>query len=179
MIDTRVEPDTAHREGSPMAKKQTLDNLDARIVAALQVDGRVSFSKLAKDLGVAEGVVRYRYRKLESSDVLRVVGIADPLKVGFEVMVLLGLKVRPGTTDAVVSALNELAEVSYLVVTSGSIDMFCEVMCRDHAHFGELLHERVHQIDGIVETQSFMVLKTPKLSYGWGTSAVPLAQTED
>ena len=162
-----------------MGKKVSLDNLDARIVAALQVDGRVSFSKLAKDLGVAEGVVRYRYRRLESNDILRVVGIADPLKVGFEVMVLLGVKVRPGTTDEVVKELSDLPEVSYLVVTSGSIDIFTEVMCRDNAHFGELLHGRIHKIDGIVETQSFMVLKAPKLSYGWGTNAVPLALVDD
>lgn len=160
-----------------MAK--SLDNLDARIVAALQVDGRISFSKLAAELGVAEGVVRYRYRKLEENDILRVVGIADPLKVGFEVMVFLGIKIRPGTTEHVVEALAEFEEVSYLVVTSGSIDVFCEVMCRDHRHFSELLHQRIHQIDGVADTQSFMVLQTPKLSYGWGSTAVPMAQIAD
>lgn len=158
---------------------RSLDSLDARIVAALQVDGRISFSKLAAELGVAEGVVRYRYRKLEENDILRVVGIADPLKVGFEVMVLLGVKIRPGATDHVVEEISRFEEVSYLVVTSGSIDLFCEVMCRDHRHFSELLHQRIHMIDGIVDTQSFMVLQTPKLSYGWGTSAVPIARSND
>lgn len=161
-----------------MAKKK-LDKLDSQIVAALQVDGRVSFSKLARELGVAEGVVRYRYHNLRNSDVLRVVGIADPLKVGFEVMALLGVKVRPGTTEAVVERLGAHEEISYLLVTSGSYDIFCEVMCRDHEHFSMLLHEQIHRIDGVVDTQSFIVLGTPKLSYGWGTSGVPTALAEE
>src|SRR5690554_5679263 len=94
-----------------------IDELDARIVAALQVDGRTSFSILAKTLGVAEGVVRYRYKKLVDSDVLRVVGVADPHRVGFDVMVLLGVSIKPGFTKRVVEKLTALEEVSYLLVT--------------------------------------------------------------
>ena len=74
-----------------------LDDVDKGIIGALQADGRRPYSRIAADLGVSESVVRYRAQRLEQAGVLQVVGIADPLRIGFDRMALIGLKVRPGS----------------------------------------------------------------------------------
>jgi Lrp/AsnC family transcriptional regulator for asnA, asnC and gidA len=151
-----------------------LDDVDKRIISALQADGRRPYSRIAADLDVSESVVRYRAQRLEQAGVLQVVGIADPLRIGFDRMALIGLKVRPGSLDAVCAAITELPETSYVAALAGSFDAIVEVICRDTAHFTELL-KRLHVVDGVTSTESFLVLEIHKMAYGWGVGEVAVA----
>lgn len=144
-----------------------IDDVDREIVATLQRDGRRSYSRMAKDLGVAESVVRYRVQKLEKSGILQIVGIADPLKVGFDLMALVGVGVRPGQLPAVSEAMAALPEASYVAALAGRFDLIVEVVCRDTAHFSALLTDQIQQVDGVVRTESFLILSIQKMAYGW------------
>ena len=152
-----------------------LDEVDRGIIGALQADGRRPYSRIAAALGVSESVVRYRAQRLDQAGVLQVVGIADPLRIGFDRMALIGVRVRPGTVDAVCTAITAFPETSYVVAIAGSFDVMVEVVCRDTAHFTELLTQRVHHVDGVVAAESFLVLEIHKLAYGWGVGEVATA----
>lgn len=152
-----------------------LDDVDKRIIGALQADGRRPYSRIAADLDVSESVVRYRAQRLEQAGVLQVVGIADPLRIGFDRMALIGLKVRPGTLKEVCAAVSAIPETSYVAAIAGSFDVLVEVVCRDTAHFTELLTERLHHVDGVVAAESFLVLEIHKMAYGWGVGDVAIA----
>jgi Lrp/AsnC family transcriptional regulator for asnA, asnC and gidA len=151
----------------------SLDDIDRGIIAALQTDGRKPFSKLAQDLDISESGVRYRMRRLEEAGVLQVVGIANPLRIGFDVMALVGLNVAAGAMDDVCAQLSRLPETSYVAGTAGAFDVFVEVICRDTAHFSELLTARLRGIQGVTGSQSFFVLDIHKMAYGWGVGARP------
>jgi Lrp/AsnC family transcriptional regulator for asnA, asnC and gidA len=151
-----------------------LDDVDKRIISALQADGRRPYSRIAADLDVSESVVRYRAQRLEQAGVLQVVGIADPLRIGFDRMALIGLKLRPGSLDDVCAAVTEFPETSYVAALAGSFDAIVEVICRDTGHFTELL-KRLHLVDGVTSTESFLVLEIHKMAYGWGVGEVAVA----
>jgi Lrp/AsnC family transcriptional regulator for asnA, asnC and gidA len=157
------------------ANPANLDDVDRGIIAALQAEGRRPYSRVAADLGVSESVVRYRVQRLEQAGLLQVVGIADPLRIGFDRMALLGLKVRPGTVAQVCEAVSAFPESSYVAATAGSFDVIVEVICRDTAHFTELLTGRLHAVDGVVSAESFLVLEIHKMAYGWGVPEVAAA----
>jgi Lrp/AsnC family transcriptional regulator for asnA, asnC and gidA len=158
----------------------TLDAVDRRVVAALQVDGRRAFRSIADELGISESVVRYRVQRLEKAGILQVVGIADPLKIGFDLMAMVGINVRPGTVRTVSASLQALPESSYVAAVAGRFDVLVEIVCRDTAHFQQLLNDRIHLIDGITGTESFLILEIHKMAYGWGVGdhGVPLALDE-
>ena len=145
-----------------------LDEIDSGIIAALQVDGRRPYSRMSADLGVSESVIRYRVQRLEQADILQVVGIANPLRIGFDLMALVGVHCRGGTVNEVADAISKLPEPSYVAVTAGRFDLFVEVICRDTAHFHEFLTENLTHIDGVERCESFLVLDIKKLAYGWG-----------
>jgi Lrp/AsnC family transcriptional regulator for asnA, asnC and gidA len=151
-----------------------LDDVDKGIISALQADGRRPYSRIAADLDVSESVVRYRAQRLEQAGVLQVVGIADPLRIGFDRMALIGVKVRPGALDDVCAAITALPETSYVAAIAGSYDVIVEVVCRDTGHFTELL-KRLHVVDGVTSTESFLVLEIHKMAYGWGVGEVAVA----
>jgi Lrp/AsnC family transcriptional regulator for asnA, asnC and gidA len=152
-----------------------LDEVDKRIIGALQADGRRPYSRIAADLEVSESVVRYRAQRLEQAGVLQVVGIADPLRIGFDRMALIGLKVRPGALEHVCQEVTAFPETSYVAAIAGTYDVIVEVICRDTAHFTELLTRRLHHVDGVVSTESFLVLEIHKMAYGWGVGEVATA----
>ena len=146
----------------------SLDDVDRRIVAALQTEGRRSFSSIAHELGISESVVRYRLQRLEEAGIMQIVGIADPLRIGFDLMTMVGVRVHPGAIGDVCAALTLLPETSYVAAVAGRYDVLVEVVCRDTSHFQELLNEHVHRIEGVVSTESFLILEIHKMAYGWG-----------
>ncbi|GAA3377893.1 Lrp/AsnC family transcriptional regulator [Streptomyces sannanensis] len=150
----------------------SLDDTDRRIIAILQADGRRPYSQIAEELAIPASSVRFRVQRLEESGVLQIVGIANPLTIGFDRFAMIGIRVRPGTASEVCRALRELPETSYVIMTAGQYDVMTEVICRDTGHFTDLVNRRMPLIDGIVSTDSFFVLEVHKLAYGWGVQGV-------
>jgi Lrp/AsnC family transcriptional regulator for asnA, asnC and gidA len=161
----------------PEVQAPGLDDIDRRVVAALQADGRRSFASIADELEVAESVVRYRVQRLEKAGILQVVGIADPLKIGFDLMAMVGVQVRPGEVGNAAAAMKRLPETSYVAAVAGQYDLFVELVCRDTAHFQDLHTNGLQAVEGVVRTESFLILEIHKMAYGWGVGdhGVPLA----
>jgi Lrp/AsnC family transcriptional regulator, regulator for asnA, asnC and gidA len=154
-----------------------LDDIDRQLVSALQRDGRRPFSKLATEIGIGESVARYRVQRLERAGILQIVGIADPLKVGFDLMALIGVRVVPGRIKDVATSVSMLAETSYVASLAGAFDLVVEVVCRDTAHFTHLLTQQIHHVEGVVSTESFLIMEIHKMAYGWDVSHNAAAAT--
>ena len=145
-----------------------LDDIDRQLIAALQLNGRKSFKEIAEETGIPASSVRYRVQRLEDSGTLQIVGIANPLSIGFDRLALIGVRCTPGTAKKVCKEMAELTESSYVVLTTGSYDVMVEVVCRDLEHYTELLYDRLQMIEGVASTETFFVLEAHKLAYGWG-----------
>lgn len=159
----------------PAGGRIRLDEVDQRIIEALQADGRRPYNRIAGEIGVSEGSVRYRVGRLEEAGILQVVGIADPLKIGFNTMALVGVRVRPGSLEHVCRELAKLPQASYVAMVTGSFDVFVEAICRDPADFRTFLTGDLHAIDGVLGAESFIILELHKLAYGWGVAAADSA----
>jgi Lrp/AsnC family transcriptional regulator for asnA, asnC and gidA len=59
-----------------------MDRIDKKIIDILQYDGRASNAAIARDVGVSEGTVRRRLKKLIDDDYIKVVAITEPTKMG-------------------------------------------------------------------------------------------------
>ena len=141
-----------------------LDQIDHHIIAALKQDGRMPFAQLARELDVSPGMVRERYHRLVQDGILQVVAVTNPLKVGYRVMTLIGIKVQDRPLDEVARQVAELEEAIYIVLCTGAYDLLAEVVCRDNAHLLALL-KRLRTIEGICNTESFVYLDIVKEIY--------------
>src|SRR5436190_4182547 len=150
----------------PVTPAQRVDDLDRRIIEALQENGRESFRRIAARLGVSEGTVRARYARLTNEGVLQVVAVTNPLGLGFE-QALVGLKTS-GAPDAVADELSQWPEADYVVVTAGQFDLVVEVVASDRRELLDLTN-RMRAIDGVVSTEIFFYLEMWKQLYDWGT----------
>ncbi len=146
-----------------------LDDLDKAIIKALQQDGRRPYAQIGRELKVPEATVRQRAERLISRGIVQIVGVTDPLAVGFGQPAFIGLHVDASHLDDVAERLAELEEVTYVVITAGRFDMICEVVCEDNEHLLRMLAEELAQIEGIRSTETMVELRFVKESYRWGT----------
>lgn len=134
-----------------------MDDLDGRILQALQEDGRIPFTQIARQAGVSETTIRTRYRDLVRAGIVRTKGILDPRALGYEVLAIVAISVAPGMAEQVAKTIAQLPEVSNLVTTLGSYDMIIEVFCQDVPHLTELVTQQIHPILGVRASETLMI----------------------
>ena len=143
--------------------------LDKRIIEHLQADGRRPFTQIAADLGVSEAAVRARTNRLIERGILQVVGVTDPLKLGFHQMAMIGIRCESDKLIEVSEHLAAMPEVDYVVITAGSYDLRIETVCEDNDALLVFLAERLRAIDGVRDTETFVYLRLVKQTYQYGT----------
>lgn len=144
-----------------------LDNLDKQILAHLQEDGRTTFVTLASLLGVSEGTIRKRVKRLEEHNVMQTIGVTDPLKMGLDTVAYIWFKVDRHYMESVIESLRQLDAVRYLVVTTGGYDLVAMVVLPNRAKLISLLNEKMAQIPGIMSTETSIVLQIHKQIHDW------------
>src|SRR6476646_6483129 len=157
---------TSGSERGPVAPARRTDELDRGLIEALQANGRESFRAVAGRVGVSEATVRARYARLTSEGILQVVGVTNPLGLGFE-QALIGVKTS-GPPSAVADQIARWPEADYVVVTAGQFDVVVEVVASDRTELLALTN-RIRALDGVVSTETFLYLEMWKQLYDWGT----------
>jgi Lrp/AsnC family transcriptional regulator, regulator for asnA, asnC and gidA len=143
-----------------------LDEVDKRIVEALQESGRTPFRRVAAEIGISEATVRARYGRLAAANVLQVLAVTNPLELGFEAMTMVGVKAS-GAPEPVADEIAAWPEASYVVITAGRYDLLVELVCADRRQLLELTN-RIRAVDGVASTESFLYLHLHKQLYNWG-----------
>jgi Lrp/AsnC family transcriptional regulator for asnA, asnC and gidA len=150
-----------------------LDKTDQAIVSQLQYDGRKPYTDIAAELGLTEGAVRRRVKRMSDEGILQIVGIVEPQFLEWNAAGMIGVSVQAGRVEEVGERIAQFPEVTYLFMASGGFDLFVEVYCRNRQHFVSFLNNELQQIPGVERTESFMILKMFKLSYRWGQAEAP------
>jgi Lrp/AsnC family transcriptional regulator for asnA, asnC and gidA len=143
-----------------------MDKLDLAILSILQINGRRPFTDIAQKLGVSEGTIRNRVNRLIDNQTLQIVGLVNPNSLGFNAPAIIGVLINEGDIEKIASEIARFPEVSYLIMVSGEFDLIVEVLCRDRDHLADFLNHNLRQVAGVGKTQTFMALKTFKMSYG-------------
>jgi Lrp/AsnC family transcriptional regulator for asnA, asnC and gidA len=150
-----------------MSQPVPIDAIDRAIIRELQVDGRASYADLATAVGLSPPAIRQRMQRLIESELLQVVAVTDPLKLGLPVMALVGIAVD-GDMREVADAVGAIDEVIYVVLTSGSFDLFAEVVCADMDELLRVVNDRLKQIEGVRATESFVYFDIHTHRFNWG-----------
>jgi Lrp/AsnC family transcriptional regulator for asnA, asnC and gidA len=143
--------------------------LDKRIIEFLQRDGRRPYTSIAAELGISEAAVRTRANRLIERGVIQIVGVTDPLKLGFGQMALIGVRCDADKAWSAAEAISGFPEVHYLVITTGRYDMVAEVVCEDNEALLRFLTDRLGRVDGVRDSETFVYLRLMKQAFTWGT----------
>jgi Lrp/AsnC family transcriptional regulator for asnA, asnC and gidA len=124
------------------------------------------FTELGAAVGLSEAATRQRVRRLVDGGVMQVVAVTNPLSLAERRMAMIGVRAI-GPTDELARAIEQLDGVEYLVITTGSFDLLCEVVVDSDAALLRLTNQ-LRSIPGVTSTESFMYLDLVKQTFAWG-----------
>lgn len=102
----------------------TLDELDLRLLHALQLDGRAAFSRIAGVLDVSDRTLARRFTKLRTSGVARVAGVTSSHRTGHAEWIV-RLRVLPAGTAPLARALAGRPDTAWVTVASSGTEIVC------------------------------------------------------
>ncbi|MCW2900701.1 MAG: AsnC family protein [Streptosporangiaceae bacterium] len=152
-----------------MTGEHELDELDRRLVAALQLDGRAPWHLVARAVGVSESTVQRRFAALRARDAARVIGVVDVLRCGLGVPVLVRVSCRPGTAEEVAGRLAARSEARFVAVLTGGADAAAEFVVPTHRDLTRLLVQDMPGREELTETETFTVMRTFISAHDWDT----------
>jgi len=143
------------------ARPIELDALDRGIIEALRKDGRMNNSAVAAELGVAEGTIRQRIKKLLDTGAFRVAGMLNPQILPDHQMCVIGLKVDESRhLEQRARDVAELPEVRSVAIVTGRYDLLVEVLVSSNQGLIRFLSESLAEVSGITSSETFLLLKT-------------------
>lgn len=131
-----------------------LDEIDMKITDKLAKDGRVSFTKIAQEIGISTDTVVRRYKKLKKNNYLKVSIQFNPSLLGYRVILYLYLALTDQSqTKATLERLSKIAGITFLVKVYGDFDLLAAFLVKDFK--GEIIiHEKVAEIPYIKRTET-------------------------
>lgn len=145
-----------------------LDDTDRRLIDELQRDGRASYADLAEIVGLSPAATRMRVQRLLDAGVVEIVGVTDPMALGYPVMAALGVRVDRNVRE-VADRIADIDGVIYVVFTSGSFDLLVEVLCQDSSRLLQVIDDEVRRIPDVRTVESFTYFGIHTHRFVWGT----------
>lgn len=141
------------------------DDLDKQIVEKLTVEGRASFTSIAKELGLSTDTVVKRYHKLETG-ALKVSVQINPSKIGYTSILdfNIAFTAKDNLLDSVVEALAKIPNVIIITKTSGDYDLQVTAMIRDISE-SFAIQDQIARICGVTK----MEVSARKIPDKWPT----------
>ena len=148
-----------------------MDELDLAIISKLTADARMSFRKIAKELGVSADTIMNRYGALKKEGVIRGSTIVlNPRKIGYHAMVVFLIDVSPAHISTsqfspVDSSqiLNKLIRMPNIIVATKSVgdhDLLAIGVVTGFEHLAKVKND-IAKMSGVRDIQtSFWINKT-------------------
>jgi len=149
--------------GIPMAN---LDEIDRRLLAELQSEGRVTNVELAHRVGLTAPPCLRRVRALEEEGVIR--GYHAELeasKLGFAITVFAMVSLKSQAEDALrefEDHMRGLPEVRECHMLNGEIDFILKIVSRDLQSFQEFLTSKLTPAPNVASVKTSLTIRTAK-----------------
>ncbi|TDD20544.1 Lrp/AsnC family transcriptional regulator [Nonomuraea diastatica] len=150
-----------------MPPMEDLDDLDRRILAALHVNGRASWTDIAQLLGISTTTVARRAQQLFAAGLARVAVLPHLECDGPVNTFIVRLTCAPGSQLRVAGLLAANPDIRYVTIVTGGYDIVFELVAPKDRDLYSMLVEFVHAIPGAQQSSADLVLHTYKVSYDW------------
>jgi len=152
-----------------------LDDIDRRLLAAIQENGRLTATELAERVGLTVSPCLRRLRLLEEAGVIKgYTAVLDQKKVGLPVSVFISIKLDRQSEDAMRAfedSIRTWPEVLECYLMTGPRDYLLRVVASDLADYERFVKVRLTRLAGIANIESSFALGQVK-----HTGALPLAR---
>lgn len=131
--------------------------MDRQVTHALRINGRAGYREIGQVLGVSDQTVARRYRRLRKEARLRVVGLPNPIELGYETWAL-RVHAAPDAALPIATALARRPDTTWVSFTSGGTEIGCSVHVPASADRETLLLQKLPRTPRLVSVSAHCVI---------------------
>ena len=148
----------------------SLDEIDMRLLAELQDEGRITNVELAQRVGLTAPPCLRRVRALEEAGVIRGYHAElDPSRLGFALTVFAMVSLKSQAEADLrefEQAMRDLPEVREVHMLNGEIDFILKIVSHDLQSFQEFLTSKLTPAPNVASVKTSLTLRTSKIQPG-------------
>jgi len=149
----------------------TLDEIDRKIIATLQAEGRLPIVDLAERVGLSATPCQRRMKRLEEEGLItRYAALVSPAALGFDLQALVEVTLEDHsekTVEAFESAIRARPEVVACYAVTGDMDFLLHVFAPDLASFSDFALKALLRMPGVKGTRSSFIMQAIKSDLAW------------
>ncbi len=147
-------------------ESKSLSKIDRHILRELQKEGRITYSELARRVGLSTTPCMERVKKLERAGVIKgYAAILEPDMLGAGLVVFVQIRLSRTSPDIFrefKDAVRMLDEVQECFLVSGDFDYLIKARVADMHAYRDFLGETLLQLPGVHESTSYVVMEEVK-----------------
>ncbi|MGE6229020.1 Lrp/AsnC family transcriptional regulator [Paenibacillus chitinolyticus] len=148
-------------------KSAGVDETDRKIIRALNANGRISYTDLAKDIGLSRVAVQGRIQALMETGVIeRFTAVINPEKIGIGVSAFFNVEVEPQFLYQVADELAEEPSVTSLYHMTGPSKLHMHGLFTNHHEMELFLKEKLYPLPGITSVDCQVLITRFKSRMG-------------
>ncbi len=139
-----------------------IDELEKKVIRALNANARKSFREIARDVGSSVTAVIHKVRKLEESGAIKgYIPVLDPARFGFDLIAIIALRISKGKLLETQKKIAEEACLSGVYDVTGEWDSLLIGHFRDRTELNDLI-KRLLSLPHVDRSVTHIVLNTVK-----------------
>lgn len=142
-----------------------LDELDRKIIDVLTEDARVSNRQIASLLGVTEGTIRGRIKRLEQDNLIRFSAVTNLGYLGSPKIVLIGIQAQLAQVRALTRKIAAMPEIGCVIATLGRFDILAIGLFSDLQAIIEVANNRILPLSGVRHVETSIAVSTVKYDH--------------
>ena len=143
-----------------------LDDLDRRIVEKLGRDARVSNRQIAAELGVTEGTVRSRIKRLQAERLLQFTVVTDFRLAGSPNLVMLGIDAEPSRVQTLANQLSALDDINCVIILLGRYSLLAMGLFTSIEQLNDMVNLRIRTMECVRDVESMISVHNVKYESG-------------
>lgn len=148
--------------------KPRIDDVDRQILARLSQDARTSNREIAQALGLAEGTVRGRIKRLQDNGTIKIMALTSFGGPEVPVMAYIGVRVDLHQIAEAARAIATLPFVRFAATMLGRYDILAITIVKDGAELVRLVNDEIMRLSGVRHAETALAVKNLKYDYRWG-----------
>ncbi|MGF9696124.1 MULTISPECIES: Lrp/AsnC family transcriptional regulator [Paenibacillus] len=140
-----------------------LDSIDSHILRRLTQNSRISYTDLAKEVGLSGVAVKERIDRLVNQGIIEQFSIViSAEKLGKKISAYLELEVEPLHLNHIVDVLKKNDQVAVLYEMTGPCILHIHILVESITEMEQFMNESIYSLDGIVRAETQILLKRHK-----------------
>ena len=152
----------------PNLSKSQIDDVDRRIVEHLSVDGRRSNREIANELGLGEGTVRGRIKRMQENGIIKIMALTSFTGPEPPLLAYIGVRADLKHVAETAQAIAKMEFVRFVATMMGRYDILVITLVKDGGELVRLVNEEIMTLPGVRHADTTLAVKGLKYDYRWG-----------